>query len=105
MMTGLFSIDFLWGDRKETSTACAKRANNFLQNLKPISKAFKGYVAASDQNSRKCFRKLDTNSLRLLLEKGAIRRDRGRSVIKDLGFLTSFINQDASIVIRLNCGV
>jgi len=105
MMTGSFCIDFRWGDRKEPSTACAGRANAFLQDLEPISKAFTGFVAVADQDRRESFQKLDTNSLRLLLEKGVKRRDLDRSVIEDLGFSTSLVNQDISIAIRLHCGV
>jgi len=104
-MSGLFSIDLRWGDRRESSHACAERTSVFLRGLFGISQAFSEFTALTESHPRHSVWPLNIESLRTLLEQGALRRDVGKRAIDELGFTLNLLNRDATIAIRLHCGV
>ncbi len=103
-----YYVGAYWGPRRETASQCARRAALFFNSLDPCDPSFSQWYYGGPRVPRGAVGhpvSRDERSLEELLSKSRTRKNRGKTVIEDLGFSQIMWNakREAS-EIHVSCG-
>jgi hypothetical protein len=106
-----FRVGAYWEPRKETIHACAERLGRFLRALSACDSAFGRWykLGKSRRDAKRSEIDFKSNHCLLdLLEKGRHRKDVGKEVMEDLGFLVCLWNGGEpphEVGLKITCGL